>query len=73
MTAVPQKWIDGTFIRTARKPHRCEGCRVEIVPGEQYAEYVGEVSAYQSGSRYCIGCAERQLSTTEWSLWVNRR
>lgn len=52
---------DGTVvIRTARKPHTCVQCGVEIEPGETYVEYLGETPAFQSGSRYCAFCAVDQ-------------
>lgn len=57
------KYIDGTFMRTARKAHRCEECGRTIAAGERYAEYVGETPVYQSGHRYCLdGCADKQLA-----------
>lgn len=29
----------------------------DIAAGSQYVEYCGEVPAYQSGDRFCAGCA----------------
>lgn len=72
----------GLVLRVARKQWGCcEGgepatCDGTIFAREHYVEYVGEVAAYQSGSRYCLPCAERTWgvrvasrdgdSTLEW-------
>ena len=39
-------------------PHNCD---LTIQPGDRYPEYMGEVPAYQSGSRYCPPCARVQI------------
>jgi hypothetical protein len=57
-----------TVIRVARNRWRCQGdgsaspkhsdgCTVVIKEGDRHAEYLGESSAYQSGSRHCMACA----------------
>ena len=62
-------YIEGSIIRRAKKAHNCYGaphCEQHgIKPGETYIEYVGEVSAYQSGARYCLTCAESELVRSE--------
>lgn len=47
----------GTFWRRARKAHRCFHCGQPIVRGEEYLEYLGESSAYESGKRFHVVCA----------------
>jgi len=59
--AYEMRFIDGTFVRSARKQHGCAKCKSKIVVGEEYAEYVGEVGPYSSGVRYCLSCAATQL------------
>lgn len=46
------------IVRIARKAWTCKGCGTPIAKGEKHLEYVGEVSAYSSGSRYCQACAD---------------
>lgn len=48
-------------IRPVRNPDYREDCLGDIMPGNRYAEYMGEAAAYQSGTRYCSRCA-----TTVW-------
>lgn len=49
---------DGVFRRTARKEHRCTGCRRTIAVGESHIEDLNMArGAYVSGPRYCDGCA----------------
>lgn len=57
--------IDGSefIVRKARKPWVCHHCGAEIEKGESHLEYMGETPAYQSGHRYCWGCAE-----SEWGF-----
>ena len=51
-----------TFVRRARKMHRCRECGEAIFTHSQYAEYLGESAGYQSGHRYHLGaCADKQL------------
>ena len=60
------RYIEGTFVRVARKGHTCRQCLKPIGTGTRYAEYVGESSPYTSGSRYHIGaCADYQLGATD--------
>ena len=40
-------------------PDYSPDCLRDIAVGARYFEYLGETAAYQSGSRYCAGCAER--------------
>jgi hypothetical protein len=44
------------FVRTARKPHSCEKCGVEIASGDRYIEYLGEAAVVEyrlpNASRY---------------------
>lgn len=55
-------------VRTARKQWTCEGngkadpdhapdCSLVIGPGDRYVEYLGEATAYSSGSRHSMACA----------------
>lgn len=43
-------------IRTARKPHRCSDCGIEIAVGQQYESYCGvgdgEIAVYKT----CLDC-----------------
>lgn len=55
-------WIDGCFIRKARKSHTCRACRQPIENGTEYVEYVGETNPYRSGMRYHMGeCAKQRV------------
>ena len=55
--------------RTARKPWTCHlDPQHEIAPGDVYVEYLGESSAYQSGSRYCLACGTETWAAEKWSM-----
>jgi hypothetical protein len=62
--AYEMRFIDGTFVRVARKEYACRKCRSKIVVSSEYAEYVGEVGPYESGVRYCFDCAATELVDT---------
>jgi hypothetical protein len=69
-------YIDGCISRVARKQHECQArpdtypeseksteCSGTIYHGDQYVEYVGASTSYQSGKRYCLPCAEHSLKS----------
>jgi hypothetical protein len=53
----PEPLSGELVVRTARKSWSCEACGALIEPGDRHLEYLGEAHAYESGSRYCAGCA----------------
>ena len=67
-------YIENCKLRRARLNWKCagngacgdarkhaKGCDGWIVEGQQYVEYVGEVAAFQSGSRHSMKCADEFL------------
>lgn len=63
---------DLCVVRQARKRYRCwalpqhrdAACLQLIEPGTFYVEYFGEAPGYQSGQRFCLACAPRNLGIT---------
>lgn len=51
--------IPEAIARTARKPWTCVECGRRITTGTPHVEYVGEAHAYESGTRYCLPCADK--------------
>jgi hypothetical protein len=47
--------------------HNCPHvlCQQTIKPGDEYVEYIGEASAYQSGKRYCLPCGVESWSVDD--------
>ena len=54
--SVPYERVEVTPRPNPNAASRSNECRGDIEPGDQYVEYLGESSAYQSGVRYCLPC-----------------
>lgn len=59
--AYEMRFIENTFVRSARKAYACRKCKSAIPVGSEYAEYVGEVGPFSAGVRYCLNCATTEL------------
>lgn len=48
----------GRYIRTAKKPHKCEECNGAILPGEKYEYVSGLWDGYFSDFKTCERCVD---------------
>ena len=47
-------WVPSTAV--ARKPHRCDGCRRVIQPGEKYHKTFARFEGEDASSKHCRDC-----------------